>query len=34
VLQNMLESIATGKQSVDAAAKAADTQIATILNGS
>lgn len=34
VLQNMLESIATGKQTVDAAAKAADTQIATILNGS
>ncbi|HTJ68470.1 MAG TPA: extracellular solute-binding protein [Actinospica sp.] len=34
VLQNMLEAIATGKQSVDAAAKAADTQIATILNGS
>jgi N,N'-diacetylchitobiose transport system substrate-binding protein len=34
VLQNMLEGIATGKQSVDAAAKAADTQLATILNGS
>lgn len=34
VLQNMLESIATGKQTVDQAAKAADQQIAQILNGS
>jgi N,N'-diacetylchitobiose transport system substrate-binding protein len=32
VLQNMLESIATGKSSVADAAKAADTQIAKILN--
>ena len=34
ILQNMLESIATGKATVDAAAKSADTQIAQILNGS
>jgi N,N'-diacetylchitobiose transport system substrate-binding protein len=32
ILQNMLESIATGKSSVADAAKAADTQIAKILN--
>lgn len=32
VLQNMLESIATGKSSIADAAKAADDQIATILN--
>jgi len=32
VLQNMLESIATGKSSVADAAKSADTQIASILN--
>ncbi|MDQ1716654.1 MAG: N,N-diacetylchitobiose transport system substrate-binding protein, partial [Pseudonocardiales bacterium] len=32
ILQNMLESIATGKSSVADAAKAADTQIAKTLN--
>ncbi|MBR7835265.1 extracellular solute-binding protein [Actinospica durhamensis] len=32
ILQNMLESIATGKSTVDAAAKSADQQIAQILN--
>ena len=34
VLQLMLQNIVTGKQTVDAAAKAADTQITTILNKS
>jgi N,N'-diacetylchitobiose transport system substrate-binding protein len=34
VLQNMLSGILSGKQSIPAAAKAADTQINTILNGS
>jgi N,N'-diacetylchitobiose transport system substrate-binding protein len=34
VLQLMLQNIVTGKQSVDAAAKAADAQITTILNKS
>ncbi len=33
VLQNMLESIATGKSSIAAATASADKQIATILNG-
>ena len=32
ILQNMLESIATGKSSIADAAKAADAQIATTLN--
>jgi N,N'-diacetylchitobiose transport system substrate-binding protein len=34
ILQNMLESIATGKQTVAAATKAADQQITTALNAS
>ncbi len=34
VLQNMLSSILSGKQSIPAATKAADTQIDSILNGS
>ena len=33
VLQNMLESIATGKSTIAAATKTADAQIAKILNG-
>ena len=34
VLQQMLRDIVTGKKTVDAAAKAADAQITTILNKS
>lgn len=34
VLQNMLSSILSGKSTIEAATKAADTQINTILNGS